>query len=64
MCELEICFDGGWDWLDIDPNKRSNGETFSLTFRGKVKEKGGFGHKEICTYLIEVTEIISAKRLT
>jgi hypothetical protein len=67
-CQLDIPFAGGWDWLVEsleNPTTRSGySGTFDLSFRGKMLEKGFFGHMGICDYRIEVIEILSATRLT
>jgi hypothetical protein len=66
--QLDIPSEGGWDWLIQalgNPTTRSGySGTFDLKFRGKIVEKGCFGHMGICAYRIEVIEILSATLLT
>jgi hypothetical protein len=66
-CQLDIPFEGGWDWLIEalgNPATRDGYTgTFNLEFRGKLVEKGCFGHMGICSYRIEVIEILSVDRL-
>jgi hypothetical protein len=68
MCELDIPFEGGWDWRKESLGHPTTREgwygRFDLTFRGKIVEQGYFGHMGMCTYRIEVIEILSAKQLT
>ena len=66
--QLDIPFEDGWDWLtealeNLTTREGYSGE-FALKFRGKLVEKGHFGHMGICSYRIEVIEILSVKRLT
>ena len=67
-CQLDIPFEGGWDWLLTalgNPSIRADySGTFDLSFRGKVVEKGRFGHMGLCTYRIEVIEILSVERFS
>jgi hypothetical protein len=66
-CQLDIPLEGGWDWLVValgNPTTREEySGTFDLSFRGKIVEKGIFGHMGICTYRIEVIEILSATQI-
>jgi hypothetical protein len=65
-CQLDIPFEGGWDWLTEaleNPTTRDGyAGTFNLEFRGKIIEKGTFGHMGMCRYRIEVLEILSVSR--
>ena len=67
-CQLDIPFEGGWDWLLTalgNPSIRADySGTFDLSFRGKIVEKGSFGHMGLCTYRIEVIEILSVARFS
>jgi hypothetical protein len=67
MCELDIPFEGGWDWRkEFLGNPKTREEwygTFDLTFRGKIVGQGLFGHMGMCSYRIEVIEILSVKPL-
>jgi hypothetical protein len=62
-CELDIPCEGGWDWcqeaLRYPTTREGWSGTFDLTFRGKILERGCFGHMGICSYRIEVMEILS-----
>jgi hypothetical protein len=64
QCQLIISYEGGWDWLvdtfDRD-TFRGGFETFEIEFRGKIIEKGSFGHMGGCRYIIEVLEMLSAR---
>jgi hypothetical protein len=66
-CQLDIPLEGGWDWLvEVLGNPTTRAEysgTFDLSFRGKIVEKGSFGHRGICAYRIEVIEILSATQI-
>ena len=66
-CQLEIPFAGGWHWLIAaleNPITREDYTgTFNLQFRGKLVEKGCFGHMGICSYRVEVIEILRVERL-
>jgi hypothetical protein len=66
-CQLDIPLEGGWDWLVAalgNPTTRAEySGTFDLSFRGKIIEKGSFGHMGTCTYRIEVIEILSATQI-
>jgi hypothetical protein len=66
-CQLDIPTEGGWDWLIEalgNPTTRDGyAGTFNLKFRGKLVEKGCFGHMGMCSYLIEVIEILSVEQL-
>jgi hypothetical protein len=65
-CQLDIPFEGGWDWLvealDYPTTRDGHTGTFNLKFRGKLVEKGCFGHMGMCHYRIEVLEILSVSR--
>jgi hypothetical protein len=62
-CQLDIPFEGGWDWLVEGlnhPMTRSEyAGTFNLSFRGKMLERGCFGYMCSCSHRIEVIEILS-----
>jgi hypothetical protein len=62
-CQLDIPFEGGWDWLVEglnNPTTRSDySGTFNISFRGKMLESGCFGHMCTCSHRIEVIEILS-----
>jgi hypothetical protein len=62
-CELDIPYKGGWDWRKEGLGYPSTREellgVFDLKFRGKILEIGCFGHMGLCTYRIEVIEILS-----
>ncbi len=64
QCQLIISYEGGWDWLvdtfDRD-TFRGGFETFEIEFRGKIIEKGRFGHMGLCRYRVEVLEMLSAR---
>jgi hypothetical protein len=65
-CQLDIPFEGGWDWLTEalgNPTTRDGylGQ-FDLKFRGKIIDRGAFGHMGMCSYRIEVLEILSVSR--
>ena len=66
MCELVIPDPDGWKWLtDVvgeNPGFDSSAE-FEMTFRGKIIEKGRFGHKGICRYRVEVWEMLSVQEV-
>lgn len=66
-CQLDIPIEGGWNWLVAgleNPTTRDGySGTFNLEFRGKIVERGAFGHMGICCYRIEVIEILSVKQL-
>jgi hypothetical protein len=68
MCELDILFDGGWDWLKeglgYPATREDLSGKFDLAFRGKIIERGFFGHMGLCSHRIEVIEILSVKKLT
>jgi hypothetical protein len=67
-CQLDIPDACGWDWLAPalgNPTTRAEySATFDLEFRGKIVERGQFGHKGMCAYRIEVIEMLSVKQLT
>jgi hypothetical protein len=67
-CQLDMPDACGWDWLVValgNPTTRAEySGTFDLEFRGKIVERGQFGHKGMCTYRIEVMEMLSVKQLT
>jgi len=64
-CELVFPHEDSGNWLtevpDPDP-VRSGFKTFEVEFRGKIIEKGRFGHVGMCRYRIEVLEILSARQ--
>ncbi|WP_295613783.1 hypothetical protein [Chamaesiphon sp. GL140_3_metabinner_50] len=64
--QLDIPFEGGWDWLTEalgNPTTRDGySGKFDLEFRGKIVEQGAFGHMGICSYRIEVLEVLSVSR--
>ncbi|WP_310482709.1 hypothetical protein [Chamaesiphon sp. VAR_48_metabat_403] len=66
-CQLDIPFEGGWDWLTEaleNPTTRDDcSGKFDLEFRGMIIEKGHFGHIGMCSYRIEVIEILTVDRL-
>ncbi len=66
-CQLDIPYEGGWGWLIEalgNPTTRDGHTgTFNLKFRGKLVEKGYFGHMGVCSYRIEVIEILAVDRL-
>jgi len=61
-CELIFPYEDSGNWLtevpDPDP-VRSGFKTFEVEFRGKIIEKGRFGHVGMCRYRIEVLEMLS-----
>jgi hypothetical protein len=65
-CQLDIPFEGGWNWLTEalgSPTTRDGySGKFDLEFRGKIIEKGHFGHMGMCSYRIEVIEILRVER--
>ena len=65
-CELDILFEGGWDWLTEalgNPTTRDGySGKFDLKFRGMIIDRGAFGHMGMCHYRIEVLEILSVSR--
>jgi hypothetical protein len=67
-CELVIPFEGGWSWrveaLSNPSTREGWSGIFDLTFRGKILEKGCFGHIGICSYRVEVVEILAVKKLS
>jgi hypothetical protein len=66
-CQLDIPFEGGWDWLTEalgNPTTRDGcSGKFDLKFRGKIIEQGHFGHMGMCSYRIEAIEILAVDRL-
>jgi hypothetical protein len=67
-CQLEIPMAGGWDWrwqgLNYPQTREELTGEFDLSFRGKILEEGHFGHMGMCSYRIEVIEILIANHLT
>jgi len=68
-CELIIPDENGWSWItddrEADPLKGDlflEWRYYDLEFRGKIIEKGSFGHKGLCKYKIEIVEMLSARR--
>ncbi len=66
-CQLDIPFEGGWDWLTEaleNPTTREDySGKFDLKFRGRIIDRGAFGHMGMCHYRIEVIEILAVKHL-
>jgi hypothetical protein len=67
-CELHIPFEPGWDWLvaalGYPTTREGRAGKFHIRFRGKILEKGCFGHMGICAYRIEVIEMLTVKLLS
>jgi hypothetical protein len=67
-CELHIPCESGWDWLTVAlgyPTTREGlAGKFHIRFRGKILEKGCFGHMGICAYRIEVIEMLTVELLS
>jgi hypothetical protein len=65
-CQLDILFAGGWDWLiealDNPTTREDYSGKFDIEFRGKIVDRGTFGHMGMCHYRIEVLEILSVSR--
>ena len=65
--QLDIPIAGGWDWLTAalgNPITREDCTgTFEIEFKGKIIEQGYFGHMGMCSYRIEVIEILRVERL-
>jgi hypothetical protein len=68
VCQLDIPMAGGWDWLvqalNYPTTREKYAGEFDLSFRGKILEAGHFGHMGMCSYRIEVIEILTATHLT
>lgn len=66
-CELDIPFEQGWDWLmaalGYPTTREGLAGKFYIRFRGKILEKGCFGHMGMCAYRIEVIEMLTVKLL-
>jgi hypothetical protein len=67
-CELDIPYEGGWNWriegLGYPSTREAMSGVFDLKFRGKILETGFFGHMGLCSYRIEVIEILSVALTT
>jgi hypothetical protein len=67
-CELHISFEQGWDWLvaalGYPMTREARAGKFHIRFRGKILEKGCFGHMGICTYRIKVIEMLTVELLS
>jgi hypothetical protein len=67
-CELDIPYEGGWNWriegLGYPATREALSGVFDLKFRGKILETGFFGHMGLCSYRIEVIEILSVALTT
>ena len=67
-CELVILYENGWAWIaddyEVDPPQDEFLEwrDYDLEFRGKILDKGLFGHMGVSKYKIEVLEMLSVRR--
>jgi hypothetical protein len=68
VCQLEMPLAGGWDWLwqalNYPQTRAECAGEFDFSFRGKILEEGHVGHMGMCSYRIEVIEILTATHLT